>query len=188
MSIPSMRATRWSACSRGGWRGHGLSAPIKTCPAAGVASPLSQPRTLTLRARNHALDGKRGPGTPGGEAVTDRSVPSCATRPRHPHRPIPGLTSTFVVGKGGFEPPASASRTLRANQAALLPVKSHASRPASTATEGNPVESARVGAASSRLRRRGRSRSGRERRSHPRSARRPGWPPPPDAPGPGRAA
>ena len=27
-----------------------------------------------------------------------------------------------LVGKGGFEPPASASRTLRANQAALLPV------------------------------------------------------------------
>ncbi|GAC1314194.1 MAG: hypothetical protein NVSMB12_07010 [Acidimicrobiales bacterium] len=31
-------------------------------------------------------------------------------------------TSTFVVGKAGFEPAASASRTLRANQAALLPV------------------------------------------------------------------
>ena len=29
-----------------------------------------------------------------------------------------------LVGKGGFEPPASASRTLRANQAALLPVPS----------------------------------------------------------------
>jgi hypothetical protein len=28
----------------------------------------------------------------------------------------------FLVGKGGFEPPTSASRTLRANQAALLPV------------------------------------------------------------------
>jgi len=28
----------------------------------------------------------------------------------------------LLVGKGGFEPPASASRTLRANQAALLPV------------------------------------------------------------------
>src|SRR6266851_10432531 len=34
----------------------------------------------------------------------------------------PPLTSTFVVGKAGFEPAASASRTLRANQAALLPV------------------------------------------------------------------
>ena len=31
------------------------------------------------------------------------------------------LTCIFGVGKGGFEPPASASRTLRANQAALLP-------------------------------------------------------------------
>ncbi len=32
------------------------------------------------------------------------------------------LTRGFVVGKAGFEPAASASRTLRANQAALLPV------------------------------------------------------------------
>ena len=33
-------------------------------------------------------------------------------------KPLPAV---FLVGKGGFEPPASASRTLRANQAALLP-------------------------------------------------------------------
>ena len=32
------------------------------------------------------------------------------------------VTSSYLVGKAGFEPPASASRTLRANQAALLPV------------------------------------------------------------------
>ena len=31
--------------------------------------------------------------------------------------------SFYAVGKGGFEPPASTSRTWRANQAALLPVK-----------------------------------------------------------------
>ena len=37
-----------------------------------------------------------------------------------------------LVGKGGFEPPASASRTLRANQAALLPV------PSPMLTEGRP--------------------------------------------------
>ena len=38
------------------------------------------------------------------------------------HRQRPPLTSYFAVGKAGFEPAASASRTLRANQAALLPV------------------------------------------------------------------
>ena len=31
-------------------------------------------------------------------------------------------TAPDLVGKAGFEPAASASRTLRANQAALLPV------------------------------------------------------------------
>jgi hypothetical protein len=33
-----------------------------------------------------------------------------------------GVTSDVLVGKAGFEPATSASRTLRANQAALLPV------------------------------------------------------------------
>ena len=35
-----------------------------------------------------------------------------------------GSNKTSLVGKGGFEPPASTSRTWRANQAALLPVRS----------------------------------------------------------------
>jgi hypothetical protein len=46
-----------------------------------------------------------------------RRCPRCPP-PRHP-----GVS----VGKGGFEPPASASRTLRANQAALLPGSWHRS-------------------------------------------------------------
>ena len=48
-------------------------------------------------------------------------------------------TSTFVVGKGGFEPPASASRTLRANQAALLPGPGHASRRSPWRLQGEPA-------------------------------------------------
>ena len=35
--------------------------------------------------------------------------------------PAGPLPAVFLVGKAGFEPAASASRTLRANQAALLP-------------------------------------------------------------------
>jgi hypothetical protein len=39
----------------------------------------------------------------------------------HPRGVPSPLTCGFLVGKAGFEPAASASRTLRANQAALLP-------------------------------------------------------------------
>ena len=58
---------------------------------------------------------------------TGESRPVCAMNARWtgPEPPdVPGgeaLTRGDLVGKGGFEPPASASRTLRANQAAPLP-------------------------------------------------------------------
>jgi hypothetical protein len=41
-----------------------------------------------------------------------------------------------VVGERGFEPPTSASRTLRANQAALLPEASYDSDVATTVARG----------------------------------------------------
>ncbi len=41
-----------------------------------------------------------------------------------PHRKDGASAGLSLVGKAGFEPAASASRTLRANQAALLPVLS----------------------------------------------------------------
>ena len=56
------------------------------------------------------------PPSPGGAARGSE------TRSRRPH-------PSDLVGKGGFEPPASASRTLRANQAALLPGPDDATRP-----------------------------------------------------------
>ncbi len=46
----------------------------------------------------------------------------CASEEQNETKEKVDLTRYFLVGKAGFEPAASASRTLRANQAALLPV------------------------------------------------------------------
>lgn len=66
----------------------------------------------------------------------------------------------LLVGKGGFEPPASASRTLRANQAALLPVR-HSWYSTRRPKGGELIRAAR---------RRGRVRTCRRRRSRPPGA------------------
>ena len=57
--------------------------------------------------------------------LLDTLAPIGALR-RFTLRPGSRLTRSFLVGKAGFEPAASASRTLRANQAAPLPEEGRA--------------------------------------------------------------
>ena len=62
--------------------------------------------------------------------------------PRNPASCEPRSGTRCLVGKAGFEPAASASRTLRANQAALLPGQGPAFQPGGDASregQGTPT-------------------------------------------------